>query len=143
MADEVYSLDWEVEIDDGSEFEYVVFEPGDYDFTVKSFERGIAKESGNNMAILELEITDGERKAIVKDWIVLTNKTIWKIASFFRSIGMKKKGKNFTTKWKETVGKTGRCTLTQEDKESQKGKTYKINKIDAYLDPPQEEEFKW
>ncbi len=143
MPEEVIGLDWEEEIDDGQEFEYVVLEPGDYDFTVKSFERGKTKDTHNNMAILELEVTDGKKKAIVKDWIVLTNKTVWKIASFFRSIGLKKHGEKVKMKWKESIGRSGRCTLAQEERESQKGNTYKTNSVYAYIDPPEEIDVQW
>lgn len=133
--EELRGLDWDEEIDDGAEFENIVFPEGDYDFTVKSFKRDKARESGNNMAVLELEVTDGKKKALIKDWIVLTTKTKWKIASFFRSVGLKKHGENIKMKWQESVGTTGRCTLSVEERTSNKGNTYKVNQIESYLDP--------
>lgn len=136
-----FGLDWDEEIDDGEEFiKPYIFEPGDYDFKVVKFERGISS-NGNNQAILDIEITDGEHKAIIKDWITLTNRTIWKIASFFRSIGLKKHGEKTKMRWKESVGKTGRCTLKQDEATSKKGTTYTVNAIEAYLDPV--EDFEW
>lgn len=143
-TEEEFELDWEAEIDDGSEFERVLFEPGDYDFKVVNVEKSKTKETGNNMAVVDIEVTDGKRKAEVRDWIVLTNKTIWKIASFFRSIGLKKHGEKVRMRWNEAVGLTGRCTVEQEERTSNKGNTYMVNRINAYLDPEDEvEEIEW
>lgn len=142
--EEEFELDWEAEIDDGNEFERVLLEPGDYDFTVKKIERSKTKETGNNMAVVYLEVTDGERKAEIRDWIVLTNKTIWKIASFFRSVGLKKHGEKVKMKWPESVGLSGRCSVEQEERTSNKGNTYKANRIGSYLDPEEEvEDVQW
>lgn len=146
MSEEIKELDWEEEIDDGDteRIEPVLFEPGDYDFTVKSFKRSKAKTSGKNMAELELEVTDGVKSTVIKDWIVLTSNTIWKIASFFRSVGLKKHGEKIRMQWKESVGRTGRCSLQQEDRVSNKGNAYKVNTIYSYLDPQDEiEEIEW
>lgn len=139
--DEVFELSWDDEIDDGDEQERVLFEPGDYDFKVKEFKRSMTKSTGNNMAELDIEVTDGNKKAVIKDWIVLTNKTVWKIASFFRSIGLKKHGEKIQMKWKESVGKTGRCTLAQEERESKNGNTYLVNTIYSYNDPVEDMEW--
>lgn len=142
--EEEYELDWEAEIDDGQEFERVVLEPGDYDFTVKKIERSKTRETGNNMAVVDLEVRDGNKKAEIRDWIVLTNKTVWKIASFFRSVGLKKHGEKVRMRWTEAVGLSGRCTVEQEERVSNKGNTYKANRIYAYLDPEEEvEDIQW
>lgn len=142
--EELIELDWDEEIDDGDEFENIVFPEGDYDFTVVNFKRDRAKESGNNMAVLDLEVTDGKKKTVIKDWLVLTNKTKWKIASFFRSVGLKKHGENIKMKWKESVGTSGRCTLSVEERVSDKGNAYKVNQIKSYLDQDEEiEDVEW
>ena len=145
MAEEkARSLGWDDIINDGEKYpERVVLEPGDYDFKVTKFERGISK-NGNNMAELELEIKDGEKTAIVKDWIALTDKTMWKVANFFRSVGLKKHGEKTKMRWKESIGKTGRCTLTKVKLESKNGTPYDANQIHEYLDPIDEtEDFEW
>lgn len=142
--EEVRELDWDEEIDDGTEYENVVFPEGDYDFTVKTFKRDKAKESGNNMAVLELEVTDGKKKAIVKDWIVLTTNMKWKIANFFRSVGLKKHGENIKMKWKESIGTTGRCTLSVDTRTSKNGNDYEVNQIKSYLDPVEDiDDIEW
>lgn len=142
--EEVRELDWDEEIDDGTEYENVVFPEGDYDFTVKNFKRDRAKESGNNMAVLELEVTDGKKKAIVKDWIVLTTNMKWKIANFFRSVGLKKHGENIKMKWKESIGTTGRCTLSVDTRTSKNGNDYEVNQIKSYLDPVEDiDDIEW
>lgn len=147
MAEEekVRELAWDEVIDDGEGYpERVVFEPGDYDFTVKSFERGKAKDTGRNMAILDLEVTDGSKKSVVRDWIVLTNKTYWKAANYFRSVGMKKHGEDIKMDWKGSIGKTGRCTLIKEEKISKKGNPYDVNYVYNYNDPIEEvEDYEW
>lgn len=137
---EVIGLEWDDEIDDGEEFERVLFEPGDYKFEVLNVEREVTKTTGNNMAALELKVTDGKKSAVVRDWIVLTNKTIWKIASFFRSVGLKKHGEKVKMQWKKALGLTGELSLKTEERTSSKGTTYTVNVVDAYLDPPEEVE---
>lgn len=144
MSEELIELGFDDEISDGEGNDIVLFEPGNYQFTVKSYERGKTKESGNNMVTVELEVTDGKKKSTIKDWIVLTNKTMWKIASFFRSIGLKKRGENIKMNWKESVGKSGMCTLSQDEKISKAGNSYKVNSIYSYLDPMEEvEDVEW
>lgn len=135
-------LDWDSEIGDGDEQpERVVFEPGTYQFKVKKFEREIAKSSGNKMAVLTLEVTDGKKKAEIIDRLVLIKKVEWKIGSFFRSIGLKKHGEKMKMRWSKVEGLTGECELETEERTSKKGNTYSVNTVKKYNDPI--EDFEW
>ena len=143
-VEEVVELDWDEEIDDGSQFENVIFDEGNYEFTVINFKRDRSKKNGNNMAVIDIEVTDGEKTNTVRDWFVLTNKNIWKIANFFRSIGLKKHGEKTKMKWKESVGMSGMCTLIVDERVSDKGRPYKVNQIKSYLDPIEDDDdFEW
>lgn len=128
------TFDWDEEIeDDGAGF--ILFEPGKYDFRVKAFERGETKRGDAKMAILEIELSDGNgNKTTIKDYIVLKRSVEWKISSFFRALGMKKHGEKIKMDWNGSVGKTGRCEVIVEEYTGNDGKTYKNNKINKYFD---------
>lgn len=126
-------LDWDSVIDDGEEF--TTLEPGEYDFTVKKFERGRTTR-GAKLAIVTLEVTDGTKRAVVTDRIALQGNTIWKISSYFRSLGMKKHGEKIKMDFEGSVGKSGRCTIFVDEYQNKNGGISQSNKIDQYLDPP-------
>lgn len=140
MADEekkVYGLGFDDEIDDGQNRQFdeiYVFEPGDYEFTVKNIDRTV-NDDGYNRVIVDLEVTDGEHTSVVKDFITLKSTVIWKIAAYFRSLGMKKHGENIKMDWKGSIGKNGTLTLLKEERVSKKNTKYVINTVRTYLDP--------
>lgn len=127
-------LGWDDEIDeDGQEFH--LFEPGNYDFEVKKFEKGISKTDGAPMAILTIAITDGTYVNTVTERIPLKQSVKWKIASFFRSVGMKKHGETCKMDWPGSIGKKGRCAVVQETYKKKNGDDGTINRIDKFFDP--------
>lgn len=121
-------LEWDDVIDDGS----MLLEPGEYPFTVKSFEKSRSKKDAH-MAVITMEVGSDLKREIV-DRFVLSKNMVWKIASFFRSIGLKKHGEKTKMVWDKVVGKTGMCTVFTEEYEADGKKRYS-NKIDEYLDP--------
>lgn len=139
MAEEekVIGLGFDDEIDDGQSRQFdeiYVFEPGDYEFTVKNVERTV-NDDGYNKVIVDLEVTDGEHTSVVKDYITLKSTVIWKIAQYFRSLGMKKHGENIKMDWKGSLGKKGMLTLLKEEKVSKQNNKYFKNSVRSYLDP--------
>lgn len=139
MAEEekVIGLGFDDEIDDGQSRQFdeiYVFEPGDYEFTVKNVDRTV-NDDGYNKVIVDLEVTDGEHTSIVKDFITLKSTVIWKIAQYFRSLGMKKHGENIKMDWKGSVGKKGMLTLLKEEAVSKQNNKYLRNSVKGYLDP--------
>lgn len=135
-----YELDWDSEIEnEGSEF--IVAEPGDYDFVVIAFERGrfqgSAKMPPCNQAKLtiRLEIPGSTDICEFKYNLFLHSKTEWKLCEFFTSIGQRQSGQRVAMNWNTVVGSKGRCKVSKRTFESN-GKTMLTNDIDKFY-PPQ------
>jgi hypothetical protein len=129
-----YELGWDSEItNEGKDF--VIAEPGDYEFTVISFERkrhnGSAKMPACNYAELSIKLNTSNGECIVKDKLFLHSKTEWKISEFFLGIGQKKKGQSFVPNWNAIMGATGRCKVTKRSYDKE-GRTYWTNDIAKY-----------
>ena len=108
------ALDWDVEIEQESEF--VLLPPGDYEFQVMDFERGRynggEKMGPCNKAIMHLKIygKDG-RTVTLKHNLFLHKKTEGLISEFFIGIGLKKHGEKLRMDWNATIGKRGWCKV--------------------------------
>ena len=139
-----YELDWDSEIEnEGSEF--IVAEPGDYDFVVTAFERGrfqgSAKMPPCNQAKLtiRLEIPGSNGTCEIKHNLFLHSKTEWKLCEFFTSIGQRQSGQRVAMNWNKVVGATGRCKVSKRSFESNKdGKTMWTNDIDKFYPPAEQ-----
>lgn len=127
-------LKWDDVIDDGQEF--TLLEPGEYDFEVIDFER-IRSKKDPQLAIAKvvINVTDGYRGQKITEYFALKKSVIFKIASFFRSIGLKKHGENLKMNWEGTIGRKGRCNVKLEPYINKQGEEKKSNKIDEFLDP--------
>lgn len=138
-----YELDWDSEIEnEGSEF--IVAEPGDYDFVVTAFERsrfqGSAKMPPCNQAKLtiRLEIPGSDGTCEIKHNLFLHSKTEWKLCEFFTSIGQRQSGQRVAMNWNAVIGSRGRCKVSKRSFESNKdGKTLWTNDIDKFYPPQQ------
>lgn len=113
-------LGWdEVISNDGQEF--ILLPAGDYNFTVKGFERarfeGSAKMPACPMAVVNIGIVDpvSGNEAFIQHRIMLHTKTEWTISAFFESLGLKKKGEKVIPQWNAIAGKTGRCKVVQQE----------------------------
>lgn len=114
MSEIERELDWNDEIQkDAGEF--ILLPEGDYDFTVKSFERG--RYNGGEklppckMAILNIEIEAAEGTASIQHRLYLHTRTEGLISAFFSSIGLKKKGEKVKMDWNAVPGAKGRCKI--------------------------------
>ena len=139
-----YELDWDSEIEnEGSEF--IVAEPGDYDFVVTAFERGrfqgSAKMPPCNQAKLtiRLEIPGSDGICDIKHNLFLHTKSEWKLCEFFTSIGQRQSGQRVAMNWNAVIGSRGRCKVSKRSFESNKepGKTLWANDIDKFYPPQQ------
>lgn len=126
-------LSWNSTIDDGTE--YVLFDDGTYDFKVLDFVRSRSLRDSNLLiAEIKLEVTDGYRSKTITERFALKESVKWKIAQFFRSIGMKKHGQDFVMNWESSVGRDGLCKLKQEKYVDGKGIERTSNKVEEFLD---------
>lgn len=101
---------------------------GEYDFTVADFERTFSK-AGKNMAKITLEIDYDGFKWKVWDYLVLSSNMAWKLATFFESLGLKKKGTELKKMpWNKVAGAHGRVKIKHEDYNGQPSA-----KVDKYI----------
>ena len=135
-----YELDWDSEIEnEGSEF--VVVEPGDYDFVVAAFERsrfqGSAKMPPCKQAKLTIRLDIPNGTCEIKHNLFLHSKTEWKLCEFFTAIGQRQSGQRVAMNWNAVIGSRGRCKVSKRSFESNKdGKTLWSNDVDKFY-PPQ------
>ncbi len=129
-------LDWDAEIsDDGPEF--LILPEGDYLGQVTEIERGRHEGSGKLPACPKVTIhmvfqtEAGEARAQTN--LFLVQKMEWKLSSFFRCIGFKKKGEPIRPDWKKVPGSWGRVHLRPGSYESG-GQKFQINEIINFLD---------
>ena len=138
-VDNGYELGWDAEIEnEGSEF--VVVEPGDYDFTVINFERGRFQGSTKmppcNQAKLTIRLDVPEGTCEIKHNLFLHSKTEWKLCEFFTAIGQRQSGQRVAMNWNAVVGSRGRCKVSKRSFVSNKdGKTLWANDIDKFYAP--------
>lgn len=93
MADLGNSLGWddEVEIHDS---EYILLDPGIYDFRVTSFERdffdGSEKMAACPVAVVGMSVTDPKTggEAFVSSRLFCNTKVAWRITQFFKCVGL-------------------------------------------------------
>ena len=130
-------LDWNdiIENDGGG---FIILPDGDYDFIVKDFERarfpGGQKIPACNKAALTLQIETSDGTAYVRTDLILHKSLEWKISSFFRAIGQKKKGERMVMDWSKVLGSRGRCHVKQTQYVDKNGNTRITNDVDRYYD---------
>ncbi len=127
-------IGWEDEIsEEGGEFR--LLEPGDYPFTVVSFERkrfpGSARMCACNQVALKLDV-DG---VTVEDSLFLNKKTEWTLSQFFVAIGQKQKGVPFRPNWSAICGASGVCRVGVRTWTGKDGEERKSNEVKEYYAP--------
>ena len=137
MAD-MNTMDWDDAIEkDSSEFRVVP--EGEFNFTVKSFERGrfpgSEKLEASNMAemVLDVETEDGVVQCFFN--LILNRKLEWKISEFFRAIGQKKPGEKFIMDWNKVPGSRGRAYFKpRKYKDKKDGSEKEASNVDHFID---------
>lgn len=116
----------------------VLFEEGDYNFTVTNFERGRfpggPKVPACNKATITVQVNTKEGIAVVKFDLLLYRSLEWRISSFFRCIGQKKHGEKLTMNWNTVVGSVGRAHFKQRNYTNQYGEEKTVNDLDRFID---------
>ena len=137
MAQDNRIMDWNDTIqDDGREF--IILPEGDYYFTVTDFERarfpGSAKIPACNKATLSLDIDNDKGIATARVDLILYRTLEWRIASFFRSIGMKKHGEQVVMDWTKVVGARGKAHIKPRSYTGKNGEERQVNNVENFID---------
>lgn len=122
-------MDWDSGISaEASASEYELPPVGDYGFIVIEFEKTVSK-SGKKMAKINIQLDDAGKKTRIYDYLVLQENMAWKLASFFESLNLKKKGEPLTTMpWDKVLYAEGRVRIKHEIYEGEER-----CKVDRYL----------
>lgn len=131
-------LGWEDEIEnEGSP--RVVLEPGEYPFTVQSFERarfaGSEKVSPCPQAIVHLQINAPEGPVPMNVNLFLHTRFEWKLCQFFTSLGLRQHSEKLRMNWAAVAGRSGRCKITKRTYKDRNGVDREANDVDEFLDP--------
>lgn len=135
-----YELSWDAEIENEGQ-EFIVAEPGDYDFVVTGFERarfaGSDKMPPCNQAKLSIKLVmpGASGECIIKHNLFLHSKTEWKLCEFFTAIGQRKKGQKVSMNWNTVIGAQGRCKVSKRSFRNRDGKELWTNDIDKFYAP--------
>jgi hypothetical protein len=90
-----------------SDNDYDPMPPGEYDFEVAKATAQVSKASGSDMIKLELNVFKGDRQYKVWDYLVQTDKALYKIHQFCASVGLLKKYESGELTALDCEGKTG------------------------------------
>ena len=131
-------LGWEDEIEnEGSP--RVVLEPGEYPFTVQSFERarfaGSEKVPPCPQAIVHLQINAPEGPVPMNVNLFLHTRFEWKLCQFFPSLGLRQHGEKLRMNWAAVAGRSGRCKITKRTYKDRNDVDREANDVDEFLDP--------
>lgn len=129
-------MDWGSVI--SNEEEYIILPEGDYVFEVTELERarfpGGPKIKACPKAKLTLEIDYEGSKAVCRTDLILSRELEWKLCSFFRSIGMKEKGKKLVMDWSAVPGRRGKAHFKPRTY-LKDGQERTVNDCVRFLDP--------
>lgn len=140
MAENERELEWDDVIEKESSF--TLLPEGEYDFTVKSFERGryepgpTAKLPPCKQATLTLEVTDGEQTATLQHRLFLHSRCEGMLCEFFLALGQRKHGEPLKMNWPAVPGAHGRCKVgVRTWKNTKTGEDMQSNEIKKFLEP--------
>lgn len=142
-------IGWDAPIkDDGENHNFTVLPEGVYDFTVVSFERkyysGTESKAPCNFAQLELEIHGGELgEGHCYTALFLKDTVMWKIATFFVSLGLlKPKDELKTMPWDKIIGKSGKAEFSIRKYTGKNFEEKEANDVKYFLAPTKTEKKK-
>lgn len=123
MAEEVRAIGWDEEITVEKEPEFVLLEPGEYNFTVTSFERGhydgSSKLPACSVAKLALKCSNGIQETTVFVNLFLVSNQKWKLTHFFKSCRLiaadMTEGVNYAMPWSRVIGTQGRVLIKNRE----------------------------
>ena len=136
MAMDNNIMNWDDVIENDGQ-EYILLPEGDYTFVVTGFERGQFPGGQRLSACPKVTVTllveTEQGTAVTKVDLMLHRNVEWKLAAFFRSIGMKKHGEPCRMDWYGSVGRKGRAhfrprTYLKDGQERQ------VNDVEHFID---------
>lgn len=130
---------WDSPIENDGQ-EYTLLKPGDYTFTVNSFERAQFQGKGDNppcpMAKLKLLCTGADgTQGIINDTLFLNSKSEWRLCQFFTAIGQRKSGEKLVPKWNAVLGASGMVKVEYDKNSLDDEGNPKYNRVAKYLEP--------
>lgn len=130
-------MDWDDAIESDGE-SFVILDDGDYNFEVVNFERGRfpggTKLPPCNKAVITVRVTAEKGTAMIKFDLILYRTLEWRLAAFFRCIGIKKKDERLVMDWSKVVGSKGRARFKQRTYTDKNGESHTVNDIDRFYD---------
>lgn len=141
MAEEVRAIGWDEEITVEKEPEFVLLEPGEYNFTVTSFERGhydgSSKLPACSVAKLALKCSNGIQETTVFVNLFLVSNQKWKLTHFFKSCRLiaadMPEGVNYAMPWSRVIGAQGRVLIKNREYNNKQ-----YNEVEKFLYDNQE-----
>lgn len=135
MNDMTNNLGAEIGLDDEftvEESSYPLLEPGDYPFTVLSFQRkrfnGSAKMCACTIVELKVQVQD----VTIDHGLFLNTKMIGRLSEFFVSIGQARYGQKFRPNWQAVPGSRGMCKVGVRKWKGNDGTEHESNTISAF-----------
>lgn len=132
------NLGSEIGLDDeilAAEDSYPTLEPGDYPFTVLTYQRkrfnGSAKMCACTIVELQLQVQD----VTISHGLFLNTKMIGKLSEFFVSIGQAHYGQKFRPNWQAVPGARGMCKVGIRKWTGNDGAEHESNTIAAFYPP--------
>lgn len=132
-------LGWDDVIENDSTF--TALPAGDYDFTVKAFERARhepgpkSKLPPCNKAVLTIEVTNGEEKGTLTHNLFLHSRCEGMLCEFFTAIGQRQHGEQLRMNWQTVPGSTGRCKVGSRKWTGNDGEERESNEIKRFYEP--------
>ena len=141
MAEEVRAIGWDEEITVEKEPEFVLLEPGEYNFTATSFERGhydgSSKLPACSVAKLALKCSNGIQETTVFVNLFLVSNQKWKLTHFFKSCRLiaadMPEGVNYAMPWSRVIGAQGRVLIKNREYNNKQ-----YNEVEKFLYDNQE-----
>lgn len=128
---------WDDVIENDSTFELIP--AGEYDFTVKMFERarhpGSEKLPACNKAVITLAIHTNNGDRELKHNLFLHSKTEGMLCAFFTAIGQRSHGEQLRMDWSKVTGAHGRCKIGIRNWKGKDGGDNSSNEIKQFLEP--------
>jgi len=130
-------LDWGATIEQDTNTP-VILPEGDYRFRITNYEQG--RYAGSNkippcfQAKLTATVDYGGKPVDVRFNLLLYSSLEWRLSSFFRCIGLKKKGERLTMDWTKVPGAKGMFHLKPGHYTDTNGKEHDTNQVAYFLD---------
>jgi hypothetical protein len=119
--------------------EYATAKEGTFLFEVIEAEDGFAKESGNELINMKLEILIDDIPLTVYDWLVGHPKSLFKVKQFCRSVGMLDQFESGEVDANSVLNKRGLAEFKFGDEKTNKnGQPVRYLEVKHYLSPQQQ-----